>query len=85
MRQGPMQPEKYDSSDLDALVDLEQSPGYVLVAQRVVEQLELRRRKLEQECDLPLTAYTRGYIAALRMVLEIPGILRAEIASQLKE
>lgn len=77
------QPEKFDGADLDAILELQASPGYRLAIKRLEAELERRRVHLEQDCDLPLTAYTRGYIAALRLWLQIAAILTQEIKAQL--
>lgn len=79
------QPEPLDSGDIDAISEMERSRGYELVADRIRQELERKRSELEKPLDLEGTATRRGAISALRTVLSIPGILRAEIAGALKD
>jgi hypothetical protein len=74
-----------DSSDLDALEELKLSRGYALVRTRVEEELAGKCRELEGDLAAEQTAALRGYIRALRTVLEVPGILEQEITAALKE
>lgn len=74
-----------DGDDLDALAALEIHAGWRLVRERIEQQLEARRRSLEELCAPDLTAYSRGQINALRVVLDLPNILREEAAIALKE
>jgi hypothetical protein len=79
-----MQSEPLDSGDLDALIDLERSRGYALVRERILAELERYRTGLEADSDIGWTSRLRGKIEALRTVLEIPEILKAEIKGALK-
>jgi hypothetical protein len=74
----------YDSADLDAILELERSPGYALVSQRMSEELDRRRSHLETD---PGDGFLRaqGQVSGLRTALAIPGILKAEIKAALKE
>jgi hypothetical protein len=63
---------------LDAVKELERSPGWRLVAERITHELERSRTALEQPTGPEMTATLRGGIGALRMVLNIPGILKDE-------
>lgn len=73
--------EKLDSADLDAILELERSPGYALIAQRLTEVLERKRLDLERPGqDVQLL---RGEISALRVALAVPGILKDEIRAAL--
>jgi len=71
--------EPLDSGDVDALLELERSRGYQLVCDRILQQLDCHRGRLEAELLPAPTQYERGYIAALRMVLTVPKILKGEI------
>lgn len=71
--------EEPDSAELDALRELAFSAGYGLVVERINEEIERQRGQLEEDLDIWQTARVRGYIAALRMVLTLPEILKSEI------
>lgn len=73
--------EAVDSADLDAVLELQRSPGYALVVQRLGETLE--RKRLELERDGEDVQLLRGEISALRVALAIPDILKDEIKAQL--
>jgi len=78
-----MQPEPLDSADLDALRELEQSPGYILVMERIFETIKKKRDDLERidsRGDL-----LRGELSGLRLALNIPAILKEEIKNSVKE
>lgn len=76
----------YDSGDLDAVVELDHSPGYVLVTKRIREMIERKRTELEGiGWDQCLTEAARGYVKALREVLTIPDVLRSEIQGQIQK
>jgi len=74
--------DKYDSGDLDALVELIASRGWEIARQRVAEELERKRLDLERRTS---GDFERGQVQALRMVLDIPGNLLEEIKAQLKK
>lgn len=74
-----MPSESYDSADLDALLELERSPGYALVTLRILDYLNDQRTELEKPAETNQTDLIRGKIAALRVVLGIQEILKAEI------
>jgi hypothetical protein len=76
---------EYGEGDLDALDELERSRGFAIYRGRIEAELERRRVELERPLDAAGTAETRGRIAALRTVLAIGGILRAEIQESLEE
>jgi hypothetical protein len=76
-----MQPEAPDSHELDALLDLERSEGWALVRQRMEAELEDLRLQLETPGEHD---YKRGRVREARVMLEIPAILKGEIAGQLK-
>jgi len=80
-----MSDDGYDSGDLDAIRELEASPGYSLVRGRLLEELERKRSELERPADGEKTAMLRGAIAQLRTVLSVPEILQSEIRGSLKE
>jgi hypothetical protein len=76
--------EPYDSGDLDAILELERSPGYALVAKRIGEELQRRRDELEHsEFDWQAMIAARGQIKALKIALAIPDILKVEIKAGL--
>jgi hypothetical protein len=68
-----------DSAELDAVKELLASPGWGLVAERIRTEIERRRNALEGDLEVVATVKARGGLAALRMVLELPGILRQEL------
>ena len=62
--------EPLDSADLDAISELERSPGYFLVAERIRGELQRRRDELEHsDCEWQAMNMVRGQIKALREVL----------------
>lgn len=71
--------ERYSSADLDAVLELRQSPGFALVTRRIEDELERRRNALEKPGDVEGTAHLRGYIEALRIILRVPQTLEDEI------
>lgn len=73
-----------DTHEIDALIELERSEGYKLFRERVDDMIVRRCRELEGELDEVKTARVRGQIAALRDVLTVPVILKAEIQQSLK-
>jgi hypothetical protein len=77
--------ESYDSGDLDAMQDLEISRGWELVRDRIAGELERKQVALEGDGDFQEVCELRGYIRALRMVLQIPEIRKDEIKQQLRE
>lgn len=84
MRAGDTE-EEYTGSDLDAIEQLGEQPGYHLFVVRVERELERRRLELERTADAIATAECRGKIAALRTVLALRVILRDEIRAAMKE
>lgn len=76
--------EPWNSADLDAMLELESSRGYALLVERI--NAEMERNRLYLEAD-PGDGFLRaqGQVKALRTVLAIPGILKAEIKASLKE
>lgn len=74
-----------DSAEIDALKELERSPGYQLVVNRIAEMILRRCFELEGELDEPKTNRIRGEIKALRDVLTIPEVLKGEIQQQLQK
>lgn len=74
------QPESLDSADLDAILELERSPGYALVVKRITTEIERKRTDLENGGNAIRLC---GEIAALRVVLSIPGSLKHEARAQL--
>jgi len=76
---------QYDSGDLDAILELEGSPGYRLVVERINAELDRQRAEIERPSDWGVTNMFRGQVKALRTVLAIPGILKGEIKASLKE
>lgn len=72
--------EDFDSADLDALKELRRAPGYALVAARIRHEIERKRDELEhQQISERDSSFTRGYIRALRTVLDYPQILMDEV------
>jgi hypothetical protein len=72
-----------DSADLDALKETARSAGYALVVKRIREEIGRKLTDLEQSLDPEKTAYTRGYLKALRVALALPAILQAETETEL--
>ena len=77
-----MERETPDSAELDAIIDLEAHPGYLLVVDRIADEINRSRNALESPKDLEETAQLRGYIKALRMVTGIPQILKEELRKE---
>lgn len=73
--------EDFDSADLDALIELMRSRGYMLVEKRLMETLE--RKRLDLERDGKDVQLLRGEISALRVAIGIPAILKDEIKASL--
>lgn len=74
---------RFTIADQDALSDVLIAPGYRLLKNRVEAELERRRAALEVRQDEARTGECRGQIWALRMVLDIPQILREEMKIQI--
>ena len=79
-----MNAEPPDSAELDALAELERSPGWDLVKARVEWMLEKFRAALELPADVEKTAGLRGKIDACRQVLSVPSVLKGEIKNALE-
>jgi len=75
---------RYTTEDLDAIEQLVSDRERLIFA-HVEQQLERRRKELEQLATPELTAYLRGQIAAMRMVLDLPVNLHEGIRNELKE
>jgi hypothetical protein len=73
----------YDSADLDALLELQHSPGYKLLLIRIDEELERLRDELETASGS--AEGLRGQCKALRTVLAMVEILKAEVKNSLTE
>lgn len=77
-----------DTHEIDALEQLLCSDGWRLVAARIREEIERKRDALESG---PLgmngqgggMEYHRGFLAACRMLHNLPGTLTTEIQQQL--
>jgi len=69
----------WDSGDLDALGDIDESLGYRIVSTRMFEELTRRQFELESDLSERQTQFVRGYIAALKMALTLPDNLISEI------
>ncbi len=67
-----------DAGDIDALEDLEQSPGYALFTGRVNREIKRQSLGLERDLTDLETAKLRGSINALREVLTYTDILKEE-------
>lgn len=80
----PAETEPPDSADLDAIRELKESLGWAHVWKRIEEEVERRRTELEQFADPQLTNHLRGYIKALRMVLDLPENLKIEFVQKPK-
>ena len=74
-----------DAGDRDALSELEISPGWRLVVDRVSAEAARRSAELEQPAEEARTNFLRGTIAGLRLLPTIPQILKGEIEAQAKE
>jgi len=75
----------YDASDLDAIQTLIHSAGYRILRQRELDTIERLRNDLERPVPVQATAELRGRISGLRLALDLPNILQAEIEADLKE
>jgi hypothetical protein len=80
-----MKREPLDSADLDALQELERSPAYALVVERIEIELERAGQACEREVLDVHVRRAQGAAAALRTVLRIPAILKDEIKNSLTE
>jgi hypothetical protein len=69
-----------DSSDADALESLAISEGWQLIGERVWDVIENKRDELERSGDK--ADEHRGFLAACRMFLALPGNMAGEIKSQ---
>ncbi len=74
----------YDSSDLDAIEELEVAPGFRLVQERIQATIEDSVRELERDSDAGRTAKIRGMLSGLRTALAIRDILKVEIKQHLE-
>jgi hypothetical protein len=77
--------ETLEASDLDALLELEQHAGYTLMQDRIWQTIEQKRNDLERETDPGRLAQRQGEIAGLRLALNVPGILKAEIKTAVEQ
>ena len=73
-----------DSSDLDALREMERSPGFVLYSARIATEIERLRTELEGNRNAEQTWTARGQIKGLRTAQAIPGFLKHEISEEVK-
>lgn len=73
-----------NSERLDWMLELERSPGYGLVQQRIRDEIERLRTSLENPSGPDTTATLRGHIYGLRTALRIPDILREELKEKEK-
>ena len=80
-----MTTETLDSADLDAILELEQHAGYTHKQDTIWHTLEQKRNDRERETDPGKLAQRQGEIAGLRLALAVPGILKEEIKTFLKE
>jgi hypothetical protein len=79
---------EYSGEDLDALRGLESSGGTLLVWERLRAELERLRAELEQprlNGESHAVPFLQGKIAAFRLAIALPEIMRAEITAELKE
>ena len=73
-----------DSSDLDALSEMERSPGFLLYSARVAAEIERLRTELEGNRNAEQTWMARGQIKGLRTARAISEILKNEISQEVK-
>lgn len=77
-----VQDDPANSEKLDAIREMQRSPGYELFEGRIHDELDRKRKALEEPKDMGETASLRGAIGALRMVLSIPEILETEFRKE---
>ena len=73
-----------DSSDLDALREMQRSPGYGLLVGRIESTIDGLHKDLERNSTIENTCWLRGEIAAYRTALTLPDILKGEISQEVK-
>lgn len=59
-----------------------EDPGYALIQARIRDTIERFRSDLESDQTHESTIRARGLIAGLRLALEIPNILLAELSHE---
>lgn len=73
------------SEHLDQLEELTISPGWALLKQRIHSEIERARDLLERpSTSQDNTIKVRGLVEALRMVIELPDILKFELKQKEK-
>lgn len=78
-----------DSSEIDALESLVISEGYQLIFDRVMQEIERKRDRLEYSAANMIgpggIEHSQGFLAACRMFMELPQTLADEIKQQIGE
>lgn len=69
-------------NNLDAILELENSPGYALVVEQLHQALAISRANLEGHGDVPRL---RGEIAGLLLALSLPAYLVDKFQVQLSK
>ena len=77
-------PTPKDEIDLNHLRDTASSAGYNMIAERIVVMLEGARLQCERPSQIQNVAFAQGQVAALRVVLDLPQIIEAEILAARK-
>lgn len=80
-----MKVEDLDTSHVDALDDLVRTEGWRLYRQRLEMQLDRDSAYIEAYQPEHLTNIARGRIQSLRLALNLPKLLAAEIAAQIAQ
>jgi hypothetical protein len=75
----------FEQLDVDAIDTLLDSPGWELVQRRLEEMLENDRVALERTTTEGETNRYRGRVFAYRIALNLPKIMRDEMANVLKK
>ena len=78
----PVDQDSANSERLDWILELQRSPGYGLLVERIETELERLRIELERNQGADTTSHLRGQIYALRTVLRIREILQGELLSK---
>lgn len=79
------QPESRTMAEYDALLEMERSAGYRYYVTQLNVELERESRRLEKPAGQPETDRLRGFLQALRFVLDLPESLRTQIYQEVNQ
>jgi hypothetical protein len=75
---------RFDALDAEAFEEMLASRPFAMYQGRLIKELERNQEELERRCDEPTTAFIRGCISMLRVVLGLPGQIHSEMKAPKK-